>query len=68
MLDYETWLDSLTDEDLEEAYMIGGGKDDISLMRAYHIQMSEAIENQWQEEKDIEAFEKTIDETIDGQS
>lgn len=58
---YEMWLDSLTDEDLTEAHMIGGGEDDISLMRAYHIQMAEAVESQWQEDRDIAAFEKALD-------
>jgi len=38
---YEDWVDSLTPEQLEEAYMIGGGNDDIALMRAYWLSLKD---------------------------
>ena len=33
---YEDWVGSLSKKELEKAYMLGGSKDDIGLMRAYH--------------------------------
>jgi len=35
-ISYEEWLESLNKEQLEEAKMLGGGDNDIALMRAYY--------------------------------
>lgn len=33
---YESWIDSLSEEELEYCYKLGGSKDAIGLMRAYY--------------------------------
>ena len=56
--DYETWADSLGGQELQEAYMLGGSDDEVGLMRAYHIIMSEVAEEYRDEQRDMDAFER----------
>ena len=54
---FEDWVDSLDKEELEEAYQLGGSKDDIGLMRAYHIQAEMEAEFRREEAREMKAFE-----------
>ena len=58
MMNYEDWVDSLDAKELQEMYMLGGEESAFGLMTAYHIQMSEAMEFQREEQRDMELFEK----------
>ena len=58
MSTYENWLDSLTDEEIQEAYEIGGEDTDLGLMRAYHIAVAEHQEYQRESARDDKLTEQ----------
>lgn len=55
MLSYEEWLEGLTSDELQEAYMMGGGDDDVALMRAYWIESATIDDINRDNQKDDEA-------------
>lgn len=54
---FEDWLESLSEQELQEAYMLGGSDDDNGLIMAYHIQMSEVAEFKREEQREMEWFD-----------
>ena len=55
-MDYAEWVENLTEEELEEAFMLGGGDDESALVKAYKILEVTRGEELYEIERELEVF------------